>query len=144
MTSAEVVVTTYNKVTAMKSVESVSRTFGDALRKARAARMLGLREFCRRGGLDPALVSRVERGLAPPPGDRVDLRRFARGLGLSVHSPEWKRLADLAALSRGEVPRDLLRNEEVAGRLPVLFRALRDVKSDRKLLDRLLRIVREA
>jgi transcriptional regulator with XRE-family HTH domain len=127
----------------MTRAEKSERRFGEALRKARADRMLGLREFCRRGGLDPALVSRVERGVVQPPKDSATLRGFARGLGLPVSGAEWRQLADLAALSRGEVPEDLLLDEEVAGRLPVLFRGLRDLKGDRRLLDELVRIVRE-
>jgi transcriptional regulator with XRE-family HTH domain len=117
--------------------------FGDAIRSERARQMLGLREFCRRSGLDPALVSRIERGQAPPPSDPDALKRFARGLRLPLNSPEWRRLADLAALSRGELPRDLLDDEAIVDKLPVFFRALRDRKSDKQLLEDLVRIIRK-
>jgi len=32
---------------------------------------------------------------------------------------------DLASVARGEIPRDLLTDEEVADKLPILFRTLR-------------------
>jgi len=118
--------------------------FGAALKEARAARSLGLREFCRRSGLDPALVSRIERGLAPPPEAAATFNRIARGLRLSLSSTKWRELADLAILSRGKVPKDLLDNEAVAAKLPVLFRALRDLRSDQKLLQELVEILRKA
>lgn len=119
------------------------KRFGSALREARGEREIGLREFCRKGDLDPAFVSRIERGLLLPPGDKAGLDRFAAGLGLKPDSEAWEALADLAALSRGELPKDLL-GEELTDRLPVLFRALRGAKDPRKLLDRLLRVLRDA
>ncbi len=128
----------------MSNTPEKRKNFGVALRDARARAMLGLREFCREAELDPALVSRIERGLAPPPTDSQTLRQFAKGLGLSVNDPEWKSLVDLASLSKGEIPKDLLKDRELAAKLPVLFRALRDVKSDKKLLDELLRVLRKS
>lgn len=121
-----------------------AKSFGVALREARGAKMLGLREFSRTAGMDPALVSRIERGLAPPPTDAETLRQIAKGLGLAVSSPEWKQLADLASYSKGEIPKDLLKDPDIAKKLPVLFRALRDVKSDKKLLDELIQILKKS
>lgn len=131
-------------MTRMAKSERTRESFGVALRAAREKRMLGLREFCRKAALDPALVSRIERGLALPPTDAKTLRSFARGLGLSLGSAQWRDLADLAAVTKGELPQDLLRDPKIASRLPVLFRALRDVKSDRKLLDELQKILRKS
>src|SRR5262245_51922565 len=129
----ESVVIVNNNMATRKHAGRIEAGFGASIREARAARVLGLRELWRRSGLEPARVSRIERGLAPAPADPSSLRRFARGLGLALGSPAWKGLADLAALSRGRMPRDLLTDPQIAGRLPVLFRALRDVRSDRKL-----------
>ncbi len=41
--------------------------FGAFVRTTRKALGLNLREFCRRNGFDPGNISRLERGLTPPP-----------------------------------------------------------------------------
>ena len=46
---------------------STGKTFGAFFRAKRKALGITLREFCRRNGFDPGNVSRLERGLVPPP-----------------------------------------------------------------------------
>jgi transcriptional regulator with XRE-family HTH domain len=70
--------------------------FGAFFRDIREGLGLSLREFCRRTGFDQANVSRLERGLLPPPkSDRV-LTAYAKGLKLKPNSPEWERFMTLA------------------------------------------------
>ena len=57
---------------------SFSRLVADAL----ARRGLGLREFCRRAGLDPSFVSKVLAGKRNPPSEEEPLRRVAEALEL--------------------------------------------------------------
>jgi transcriptional regulator with XRE-family HTH domain len=76
--------------------------FGDYIRRARAARAereprFSLRQVAQRVGLEPAYLSKVERGLVPPPSEAT-IVRLAAELG---EDPDM-----LLALA-GKVSRDL-------------------------------------
>ena len=76
---------------------STSKSFGAFFRAKRKALGLTLREFCRRNGFDPGNVSRLERGLVPPPQARQLLESYAKALKLEsgtwhgIHSSSWPR-----------------------------------------------------
>ena len=100
------------------------REFGEYLRSLRVARNLPLRRFCQLTGLDPGNVSKMERGLLQPPtGERLD--QLAESLGLKEGTDERTLFNDLAYSCRGEIPPDILNDEELVARLPVVFRTLR-------------------
>src|SRR5262249_41836325 len=73
-----------------------SNEFGAFFREIREGLGLSLREFCRRSGFDQANVSRLERGLLPPPKTQKVLTAYANGLRLKPKSPEWDRFMPLA------------------------------------------------
>jgi transcriptional regulator with XRE-family HTH domain len=73
-----------------------SNEFGAFFREIREGLGLSLREFCRRTGFDQANVSRLERGLLPPPKTQKVLTAYAKGLRLKSESPEWDRFMTLA------------------------------------------------
>jgi transcriptional regulator with XRE-family HTH domain len=73
-----------------------SNEFGAFFREIREGLGLSLREFCRRTGFDQANVSRLERGLLPPPKSQKVLTAYAKGLRLKPKSPEWDRFMTLA------------------------------------------------
>ena len=98
--------------------------FGTYFRSLREARELTLRRFCVENGLDPGNISKMERGRLLPP-DKERLSSLADCLGLEEASDERVRLYDLAYACRGEIPPDILNDEELVGRLPLLFRTLR-------------------
>ncbi len=54
--------------------------FRRVVSEAMLRRGLGLRELCRRAGLDPSLLSKILSGKRPPPGDEDALTRLAREL----------------------------------------------------------------
>ena len=98
--------------------------FGEFFRKRRLALDKTLRQFCLENGLDAGNLSKMERGLLPPPqGER--LREYARMLQLREGSDEWYEFCDLAAAEAGRLPVDLQSDAEVLKRMPVLFRAVR-------------------
>ena len=99
--------------------------FGDFIKQLRAQKRIGLREFCLALEFDPSHWSKVERGLANPPKDQEVLEQIARLLDVKLGSDEWTRLTDLAALSRGRIPDDLLKDKELLASLPLVFRNLR-------------------
>src|SRR5262249_15540230 len=70
--------------------------FGAFFREIRKGLGLSIREFCRRTGFDPANVSRLERGLLPPPKAERVLTAYAKALKMKPGSPEWERFMALA------------------------------------------------
>ena len=121
-------------------------TFGEffaALRRGGAR--LSLREFCETHGFDAGNISKLERGRLAVPHSRTVLERYASALGIKSGSDDWYRFFDLAAAETGRIPDDLLTDAEVAQKLPVLFRALRDDSvDDEAKLRELVEIIRRA
>ncbi len=108
--------------------------FGDFVRGARESRRAqeprySVRQVARRVGIEPAYLSKIERGEQPPPSEAT-IRRLAKDL---EEDP------DVMLALAGKVSTDL---REVICRRPQLFAALiRDLK---ELPDHaILRIVRE-
>lgn len=121
-----------------------SNDFGDFIKMRRAALRLSLRSFAERAEMDPGNASRLERGrMAPPEGPDV-LDRIASALGLEQGTADYERLMDLAAAAKGRVPQDLLSDEEVAARLPILFRTLRSKPLSGEQLEKLIESIRKA
>ena len=67
----------------------------------------------------------MERGLLQPPSDENTLKRIAKILGLKLNSSAYVELKDLASLSRGKIPSDILKDKRLLASLPVIFRNLR-------------------
>jgi transcriptional regulator with XRE-family HTH domain len=59
---------------------SAAPPFARFVAEAMRRRGLGLRELCRRSGVDPSLLSKVLSGKRNPPADEETLRRLARAL----------------------------------------------------------------
>lgn len=119
-----------------------TKQFGQFFKSLRLARGFTLRRFCREKGFDASNMSKMERGLLVPP--RATLERYARALGLKEGSDEWLTLFDLAALARGEIPRDLLSDEEVLEKLPLVFRTARGEKLTEAQKSALIELVRRS
>ena len=99
--------------------------FGQFFKQRRMALGLTLREFCRRNGFDPGNISRLERGLLPPPQGRERLASYAKALKLQPESHEWNTFFDLAAVETGRIPPQIRDNQVVREKLPKMFRTLR-------------------
>ena len=115
--------------------------FGAYLRELRRQRGLTLRRFCLQNGLDPGNYSKLERGRLPPPG-RERLADYARYFGLAEGSDEWANLFDLASADRGRIPEDLMTDEELVRKLPLVFRTLRGEKLTPEQLRELAETIR--
>ena len=118
--------------------------FGDFIRVRRAALRLSLRSFAERADLDAGNTSRIERGRVAPPESPEILDRIGSALDLRRGSPEYQQLMDLAAAAKGRIPQDLLSDEEVAARLPILFRTLRSKPLSGDQLEKLIDSIRKA
>jgi len=116
--------------------------FGEFFKAKRQALGLTLREFCFKHKLDPGNMSRLERGLLPPPRDENRLAEYAKYLGLKAGSDDWYAFLDLAAAAKGRIPTELLEDEDLVVKLPLIFRALRGKRLTDKRLDDLIKKVR--
>lgn len=116
--------------------------FGKLLKKLRMERGFTLREFCQAHRFDPGNYSRLERGLFPAPQREELLEKYATAFGLIRGSDAWLEFFDVAAASRGEIPKDLLSDAEVVEKLPVIFRTLRGKAITPDKLDDLVNKIR--
>ncbi len=122
---------------------SRGKRFGELLREKRLNKELSLRAFCVEFGFDPGNLSKVERGLLPPPtGEKLD--EIAEALGIEAGSNEWFDFYDIASTDRGMIPVHLLDDEELVRKLPIVFRSLREGKLNADELDKLIEIVRSS
>ena len=119
-------------------------TFGSFYKGLRIKRRMTLRKFCLKFRLDPGNISKLERGLLPPPHSEEKLAEYARALGLRKGTDDWYTFFDLAAAERGKVPADMLEDKELAGKLPILFRTLRGQKVSDKTLNKLIDKIRNS
>lgn len=118
--------------------------FGEFFKKMRLQQGKPLRSFCIENGFDPGNISKLERGKLPPPKSRVKLEEYATALGLEKGSDDWYQFFDLASACKGQIPEELLSDEETLKALPVLFRTLQGQKLSEKKLKELIEIIRKA
>lgn len=118
-------------------------SFGEFFRSMRAKHGLSLREFCLTNKFDPGNISRLERGLMPPPESREKLEQYAGALNVRKGTDEWYTFFDLAAAERGKIPDDVLRDADLVEQLPILFRTLRGQRVDPKALKDLVERIRK-
>ena len=92
--------------------------FGEFFKARRQALGLTLREFCLKHKLDPGNISRLERGLLPPPRDGNRLAEYAECLGLKKGNGARSAFFDLAAVSKGRIPAEMMEDEDLVAKLP--------------------------
>ncbi|HCO92839.1 MAG TPA: hypothetical protein DIU00_02625 [Phycisphaerales bacterium] len=117
-------------------------TFGHFFKEMRLKTGLSLRRFCMEHNLDPGNISRIERGIASPPQSRDKLAEYASYLGIDKDSDDWYDFFDYAAAATGRIPQDVMSDEELVKKLPVVFRTLRGQKLSVEKLHELAESVR--
>lgn len=122
----------------------MDKTFGTFFKEKRIALGVTLRAFCTKFGFDAGNISKLERGMFPPPESDAKLEEYATALGLKPGSTEWLEFFDRAAAECGRIPTDILSDEAVVAKLPVLFRTIRGAKVDDAHLDKLVERIRKA
>ena len=120
----------------------INETFGSFFKERRVAAGKSLRVFCEENGFDAGNISKLERGRLSPPESNDKLEVYALALGIKRGTTEWFEFFDRAAAERGRIPADLLSDDELLGKLPVLFRTLRGAKIDPKHIDALIERIR--
>ncbi|MCX6831831.1 MAG: hypothetical protein NT028_06795 [candidate division Zixibacteria bacterium] len=81
---------------------------------------------------DVGNVSKLERGLLPPPKDDGIVGQYGAALGLRDDSEEMKELHRLAAIGAGQLPKEILEDDDLVAKLPVFFRTATGSRLDRK------------
>lgn len=109
--------------------------FGEFFKSQRIKLGISLREFCKENGFDPGNISRIERGLSKPPEKREKLEAYANSLGLERESDEWYEFFDLAAACKGEIPEELIEDEQLFNTLPLIFRTFRNKKVSQEVIE---------
>jgi transcriptional regulator with XRE-family HTH domain len=127
----------------MKKQKGRRLMYGQFVKNRRVDKGIGLREFCKSLGLDASNWSKVERGLLSPPQDEEKLRKIAELLDIEFGSDMWVEMKDLASISAGSIPDDILSDENVLKSLPIFFRTLRSDKPTSDELDELIRMLRK-
>lgn len=117
--------------------------FGQFVKDERLAKGIGLREFCRKLGIDASNWSKIERGTLAPPKDEKRLKKIANILGIHPTTVKWKSLKDQANIDAGIIPKDLLSDKEVLNSLPMFFRTIRSEKPTPEELDKLIKKIRK-
>lgn len=117
--------------------------FGEFFKKKRIALRKTLRQFCTENNLDPGNISKLERGLLPPPQSREKLEEYARCLQLKKGTDDWYEFFDLAYASAGRIPEEILSNRKSLSRLPLVFRTLRGQKLTKEQLNQLAQKLKE-
>ncbi len=118
--------------------------FGSFFKNMRIKRGLTLRSFCQEHGLDPGNISKLERGLMPPPKSRDTLERYAEYLNLNKGEDDWYEFFDLAAACSGQIPPDVMDNADLVAKLPLIFRTLRGQEVPEDQLKDLAELIRRA
>lgn len=120
----------------------MKENFGQILKELRIKKGLTLRNACRILNYDPSNWSKIERGKIPPPSGEKTLRKWAQVLGLLSES-NIREFIDIASLSQGIIPQDILSQDNAVNFLPAFFRTLRNKKPTQKEIDRLIKLIQK-
>ena len=121
-----------------------NRNFGGFFKEHRVVLGKTLRQFCIDNKLDTGNISKLERGLLPPPQSREKLEEYARLLKINKGSDDWYTFFDMAAAETGRIPEELMEKENIVEKLPILFRTLRGQKVPDEKLEELIKKLRGA
>ncbi|MBI5361359.1 MAG: helix-turn-helix transcriptional regulator [Planctomycetes bacterium] len=121
-----------------------SKVFGEFFKNKRISLGFTLRRFCEEHGLDAGNLSRMERGILPPPQKREKLEEYAGYLKIKEGSDEWYQFFDLARASAGKLPDEILNDAELVQKLPMVFRTMRGQKLSGEQLKELIEKIRKA
>ena len=100
-------------------------TFGEFFSAKRKELGKTLREFCRENGFDAGNLSKIERGLQKPPQGKEIRLQYASALGIKEGTDDWLEFCNLATISAGKIPADIVSDKELMAEVPILFRSIR-------------------
>jgi transcriptional regulator with XRE-family HTH domain len=115
--------------------------FGQLFKKLRTESGQSLREFCLRCGYDPGNISRLERGRIAPPKSQEKLAEYGLALGLTRESERMREFVDTGLTCAGQIPPDVMANDELVAKLPILLRTA-NTKLTREQLDDFIEMIK--
>lgn len=119
------------------------KSFGNLFKELRLKKGQTLRRFCEMHNFDPGNISKLERGKLSPPVDPNILEKYAHALNLVEGSEDWNEFIILAATESHRIPDQIVRNNELLNRLPILFRTITGEKVSIEKLDLLIKMLQE-
>ena len=122
----------------------MARAFGELFKHYRVSSGQTLRGFCIEHGFDPGNISKLERGMLPPPQAEDKLRQYARALRVPEDSSEYREFLDLGLACAGQIPPAVMDDENLVRKLPMLLRTVSGKKLTSKQLDDLIDDIRRA
>jgi transcriptional regulator with XRE-family HTH domain len=119
--------------------ERYGRDFGNKIRDLRLGMRLSLRKFASDNKMDSGNLSKIERGVLPPPSN---IAAYAKAFGFIEGSPEW---IELDQLARSSLAAKSFVNvdDEVAKKLPQFFRTIDNKNLTSEKLEKLLEVLKE-
>ena len=81
-------------------------------------------------------------GVCFSPAVERDALEIRCGFGNRRRIEDWLAFCDLAIISAGKIPEDIVTNEELMNALPVLFRTVRDKTLDEEGLEKLIKSIK--
>lgn len=117
--------------------------FGDFFSAKRKALRKTLREFCRENGFDAGNISKLERGLLRPPKSKEKRLQYASALGIKEGSDDWLEFCDLATISAGKIPVDIVSDKELLAAVPVFFRSIRKGGFEKEKIQKFLETIKK-
>lgn len=116
--------------------------FGAMVRDRRGELRLTLRAFAEQAAIDPGNLSKIERGREKPPQEEAVLDRICAALELEGSAA--RELKDIALVENGRIPTDMLENEELMARMPVLLRTVNNQPLTDEQLAALVKAIQDA
>ncbi|RJQ70863.1 MAG: XRE family transcriptional regulator [Desulfobacteraceae bacterium] len=119
------------------------KNFGEFFTAKRKELRKTLREFCRENNFDAGNISKLERGILSPPQSREKRLQYAAALGIKEGTDDWLEFCDLATISAGRIPDDIVSDKELLSAVPVLFRSIRKEGLDGERIKELLETIKK-
>jgi transcriptional regulator with XRE-family HTH domain len=120
------------------------KKFGQLLYNLRIKKEITLREMCRKISYDPSNFSKIERGKIAPPSEKKTLEIWARALGLKKDTSEFKEFIYQANVAQGIIPFEIMEEKELVAALPAFFRTLKNRKPNKKEIDNMINLIKNA
>ncbi len=114
--------------------------FGQQLSHHRKGAGLTLREFSKLIGYDSSNISKIERGVLPPPAAGIVLRKWAGALGLKSGSREFNNFVSSGLATRFK--KQTKSDEELQALMPAFFRTVGNKRVDPETYEKLMAILR--
>lgn len=115
------------------------KDFGEKIKQLRIAQGDSLRSFSEKSGFDAGNLSKIERGILPPP---TDISKYLEAFNIKENSVEALELKDIASKSLATTEFVNV-SDEVAERLPQFFRTLDNSQLTKEKLEKLLKYLKE-